>query len=178
MGFLFKSLTVLLMAGTVVLSASSAKVLNMEIQETIQKFNNRFKGARDFLSRTEGYLVFPNVYKAGFVVGGEYGEGGMVIKGKVVEYYKMFSASFGFQAGAQRKAIIIAFLTSNALESFRKSDKWKAGVDGSIAFVDWGGGIDLSTIDLKKSIVAIAFDQRGLMGSLSLEGAVFTKVRK
>jgi lipid-binding SYLF domain-containing protein len=178
MGILIKILAVLVFTGSITLSASSAKVLNMEVQETIQKSNKRFKGAKDFLSRTEGYLVFPNVYKAGFVIGGEYGEGGMVIKGKIAEYYKMLSASFGFQAGAQRKAIIIAFLTSNALESFRKSDKWKAGVDGSIAFVDWGGGIDLSTIDLKKSIVAIAFDQRGLMGSLSLEGAVFTKFKK
>jgi lipid-binding SYLF domain-containing protein len=171
-------MTTALLAGTLSLSASSKTVLNMEINETIQKFTRQIKGGREFLDKTVGYLVFPNIYKAGFVVGGEYGEGGMVIQGNIAEYYKLFAASFGFQLGAQKKSLIIAFFTPSALESFRKHDKWKAGVDGSVALIDQGAGIDISTVDLKKSIVAIAFDQKGLMGNLTLEGAVFTKVNK
>jgi hypothetical protein len=44
--------------------------------------------------------------------------------------------------------------------------------------VDWGGGIDLSSIDFKKTIVAFAFDNTGLMVNLSIDGSVFSKLKK
>jgi len=158
--------------------AESKEILNLEIKDTIQKFELKAKGAKEFLQKTNGYLVIPNFFKAGFIVGGGYGEGGLIIDGNITDYYSAISASFGFQAGAQKKSIIVAFLTQEALDSFRRRDKWKVGVDGSIAFVNWGGNIDLSTVDFKKSIVAFAFNNQGLMVSLSLDGTVFTKIYK
>ena len=52
-------------------------------------------------------LVFPTVLKAGFGVGGEYGEGAMRVGGKTVGYYNTVAASFGFQLGAQARSVII-----------------------------------------------------------------------
>jgi len=158
--------------------AESKEILNLEIKDTIHKFKLKARGAEEFLKKTNGYLVIPNFFKAGFIVGGGYGEGGLIIDGNITDYYSAISASFGFQAGAQKKSIIIAFLTKEALDSFRRRDKWKVGVDGSIAFVNWGRNIDLSTVDFKKSIIAFAFNNQGLMLSLSLDGTVFTKIYK
>ena len=168
----------LFFVGTQQAAAESKDVLNLQIKETVKKFEAQAKGGREFLAKANGYLVIPNLYKAGFIVGGGYGEGGMVIDDKIVEYYSMLTASIGFQAGAQKRSLIIAFLTHEALKSFRSSNKWKVGVDGSIAFVNWGGGVDLSTVDFKKSIVAFAFDNKGIMASLSLDGSVFNKLQK
>ncbi|ADV47266.1 YSC84-related protein [Nitratifractor salsuginis] len=190
--FKFKQFTALILftflAFSSFVSAESKQVLDMQIQETIKTFEKKVPGARDFLNRTEGYLVIPNLYKAGFVVGGEYGEGGLLVKDPlqpgqpshfhIAAYYSVVGASIGFQAGAQKRSIIVAFLTRPALESFMKSNKWKVGVDGSIAFVDVGGTLDLSTIDLKKSIVAFAFGNKGLMAGVSLDGSVFTRIKK
>jgi lipid-binding SYLF domain-containing protein len=159
-------------------SAESRQVLDLQVGETVKKFEQRVKGAEAFLKRTAGYLVIPNLYKAGFVVGGEYGEGALIKEGMVVDYYSIISASVGFQAGAQKRSLIIAFLTPEALRSFRASNKWKVGVDGSIAFVSWGGGVDISTVNFKKSIVAFAFDNKGLMAGISLDGSVFSRIRK
>ncbi|WP_457607703.1 lipid-binding SYLF domain-containing protein [Nitratifractor sp.] len=159
-------------------SAESKEVLDLQIKETVQSFIKQAKGGKEFLDKTAGYLVIPNLYKAGFVVGGEYGEGGLIVKGKIVDYYSVIGASIGFQAGAQKRSLLIAFLTQNALNHFRQSDKWKVGVDGSVAFVNWGGGIDLSTVNFKKDIVAFAFDSKGIMASLSLDGSVFNKIHK
>jgi len=170
--------SLLFFVGTQQATAESKQVLDLQIKETVQKFIQQAKGGKDFLAKTNGYLVIPNLYKAGFVVGGEYGEGGLIVNGKIVDYYSMLSASIGFLAGAQKRSIIIAFLTPEALQSFRSSNKWKVGVDGSVAFVNWGGGVDLSTIDFKKSIVAFAFDNKGLMANLSLDGSVFSKIQK
>jgi len=172
-----KLLIALMMLAGGYAAGESKQVLDLQVQETVKKFETRVKGGKAFLEKTAGYLVIPNLYKAGFVVGGEYGEGGLVVGNAPVDYYSIISASVGFQAGAQKRSLIIAFLTPEALRSFRAS-KWKAGVDGSIAFVNWGGGIDISTVDFKKSIVAFAFDNKGLMAGISLDGSVFSKIRK
>lgn len=182
-----KILLVLLTFGAFA-AAENKEILDMQIRETVKIFEQKVPGAHDFLNRTEGYLVIPNLYKAGFVVGGEYGEGGLLVKDPVqpgqpprfhiAAYYSVLGASVGFQAGAQKRSLIIAFLTRSALESFLRSNKWKVGVDGSIAFVDVGGTLDLSTIDLKKSIVAFAFGNKGLMAGVSLDGSVFTRINK
>ena len=172
------SIMVLFVVGTQYLSAASKEVLDLEIKETIQKFEKKAKGGKEFLDKQPGYLVIPNLYKAGFVVGGEYGEGGLIESNTITAYYQMVSASFGLEAGAQKRSLIIVFLTPSALESFKKSNKWKVGVDGSISLVDWGHTLDLSTIDFKKSIVAFAFDNKGLMASLSIDGSVFSKIKK
>jgi len=121
-------------------------------------------------------------------VGGEYGEGGLLVKDPtqpgqpprfhIAAYYSVVGASIGFQAGAQKRSVIIAFLTRHALESFLRSNKWKVGVDGTITFVDVGGSIDLSTVDFKKSIVAFAFGNKGLMAGVSLDGSVLTRIQK
>ncbi len=161
------------------LVAESKEVLDLQIKETISTFEKKAKGAKRFLEqKCAGYLVMPNIFKAGFIVGGEYGEGGLVIDGNIVEYYSIISASFGLQAGAQKRSMIIAFITQDALNSFRSHQQWKVGVDGSIAIANWGGGIDLSTVDFKKTIVAFVFNEQGLMASISLNGSIFKKIKK
>ena len=161
------------------LMAESKDILNLQIKDTIAKFEKRAKGGKAFLDKKcAGYLVMPNIYKAGFIVGGEYGEGGLVIDGNVTDYYSIVTASIGFQAGAQKRSMIIAFLTQDALNAFRQKNKWKVGVDGSISVADWGGGIDLSTVDFKQTVVAFVFDEKGLMANLSIDGSVFKKIKK
>ena len=91
------------------------------------------------------YWCFPSVYKAGFVLGGEYGTGALRIGGQTVDYYNTVGASFGFQIGAQSKTIVIAFMQQQALDTFRSSMGWEAGVDGSIAVIQVGVGASPST---------------------------------
>ncbi len=163
---------------TQLLQAASKEVLNVEIRETIKKFNKEVKGGAEFLRKSKGYLVFPNVYKAGFGIGGEYGEGALLVHDKIVGYYNTAGASFGFQLGAQRKSVIIAFLTQKALDDFRNSDGWKIGGDASVALVKWGVGEDVNTIDFKDPVVGFVFGNEGLMYNLTLEGSKITKIKK
>ncbi|WP_456432231.1 lipid-binding SYLF domain-containing protein [Nitratifractor sp.] len=175
--FLMSFLFVFFLTGTLV-HAETKEVLDLQIKQTVERFEKEAQGAKALLEKASGYLVIPNLYKAGLVIGGGYGEGGLVVGGKVVEYYNMITASIGFQAGVQKRSVILVFLTPDALENFRKKTKWKVGVDGSIAFVNWGGGIDLSTTNFKSSIVAFAFDNKGIMYNLSLDGSIFNKINK
>ena len=156
--------------------AASAEEINIKVDAALKRFQKEVPGGEDFLNKANGVLVFPTVIKAGFVIGGEYGEGALRVGGKTVDYYSTAAASIGFQLGAQSKTIVLVFLAEKALVNFRKSDGWKAGVDGSVAVVEWGVGEDINTVDIKEPIVGFVFSNQGLMFNLTLEGAKFTKL--
>jgi lipid-binding SYLF domain-containing protein len=127
--------------------------------------------AKDVGAKAAGILVFPNVVKAGFLFGAEYGEGALLVGGSSVAHYNIISASFGLQAGVQDESVALMFKTPEALNKFRASYGWKAGLDGSIAIVTVGAGGELDTETLQKPVVAFVFDNKGLMANLSLQGS-------
>ncbi len=158
--------------------AASAREIEVKVDATLERFVDEVKGGDEFLRQASGVLVFPSVFKAGIGIGGEYGEGALRVGGETVDYYSTAAASIGFQLGAQTKSIIIAFMTNEALQEFRASEGWKAGVDGSVALVEWGAGEDINTTDIKDPIVGFVFGNKGLMYNLTLEGSKFTKLDK
>jgi lipid-binding SYLF domain-containing protein len=159
-------------------AAASAQEIEIKVDAALELFREKVSGADEFLEAAEGVLVFPNVFKAGFVIGGEYGEGALRIAGKTVDYYNTAGASFGLQLGAQGRTVIIVFVQKDALDSFRASSGWEAGVDGSIALVELGAGASLNSTNVKDPIVGFIFGNKGLMYNLTLEGSKFTRLNK
>jgi lipid-binding SYLF domain-containing protein len=158
--------------------AETAKEIEVSADVSLESFTKEVKGAKEFLQASKGVLVLPRVYKAGFWLGGEYGEGALRIDGKTTDYYSLAAGSYGFQFGAQVKTVILVFLQNDALEKFRKDEGWKAGVDGSVAVADVGVGQAIDSATFKEPIIAFIIDQKGLMLNLTLEGAKFTKISK
>lgn len=158
--------------------AATAREIDVSVDVALERFTSEVKGSKEFLKSAKGVLVFPQVIKAGFVVGGEYGEGALRIGGKSVDYYSTVAGSFGLQLGAQAKTIILVFMQGEALDNFRKSDGWEVGVDGSVALVTIGAGGSIDTTNIKSPIVAFVFGQKGLMFNLTLEGSKFTKLKR
>lgn len=156
----------------------SIDALSIQTDQTLRDFERVIVGGDTFLQKSEGVLVFPAVIKVGAGFGGKYGEGILKVDGKTVDYYSTAGASLGFQFGIQRKSIVIVFLDKAALWSFRHSDGWQAGVDGSIAIAEWGIGEDINTIEIDSPVVAFAFDNQGFMYNLTLEGTKFTRLSR
>ena len=157
--------------------SETAREIDVSVDVALERFNKEIPGADSFVKKAKGVLVFPKVIKAGFVVGGEYGEGALRVGGKTIEYYNTIAGSLGFQLGAQTKTIILVFTKKRALRKFRRSDGWKAGVDGSVALISLGAGDSLDTFNAKDPIVAFVFGQKGLMYNLTLEGSKFNRIR-
>ncbi|WP_136798809.1 MULTISPECIES: YSC84-related protein [Desulfosediminicola] len=158
--------------------AKSARQIDIEVDAALKSFTLNVSGGQQFLNSARGVLVFPSVLKGGFVVGGEYGEGALLVGGKTVDYYNTASASIGFQLGAQAKTIIMVFMDDYALHKFRASDGWEAGVDGSVALVEWGAAKNLSTTKVQDPIIGFVFNNKGLMYNLTVEGSKFSKIRR
>jgi lipid-binding SYLF domain-containing protein len=159
-------------------SAATAREIDVGVDVALERFHKEVHGSEGLLKKSKGVLVLPKVYKAGFGIGGEYGEGALRINGKTVDYYNTAAASIGFQLGAQVKTIILVFMSDKSLKEFRSGEGWEAGVDGSVALVTLGMGDSLDTTNVKDPIVGFILGQKGLMYNLTLEGSKFTKMDK
>jgi len=158
--------------------AASKAELNAKVKATLTTFYSQVKSGRELANKASAILVFPDVFKAGFGVGGEYGEGAMLEHGKTTGYYNTASASIGFQIGAQMKSQIIMFMTRDALRTFKSSDGWKAGVDGSVALITVGVGGEIDSNTVKDPIIGFIFSNKGLMYNLTFEGSKITRIKK
>ena len=148
------------------------------MHETLDRFFYKVRGARELAHKAVGILVFPSVVKAGFGVGGEYGEGALRVRGETVGYYNTVSASFGFQLGVQERSVIIMFMTPQALDQFRRTAGWKVGVDGSVAIITVGIGGSIDTNKITSPVVGFILDPKGLMYNLTLEGSKISRISK
>jgi len=158
--------------------AKSAREIDTSVDVCLERFYKQVKGAKEFAKGAKGLLVMPNVVKAGFFVGGQYGEGALRVAGKTKGYYNLVSGTFGLTFGGQSQDIIIAFMTEEALKQFQGSEGWEAGVDANVAMVNVGAGGDIDTTTARNPVVGFVFDTKGLMADISLKGAKFTKLKK
>lgn len=158
--------------------AATKQVIDSRVAAALEEFKEKSPAGAILLRKAKGILVFPKVVKAGFGIGGEFGEGALLMSGKTVDYYNIASGSFGFQFGAQVKKEVILFLDRDTLRQFRESDGWQAGVDGSIALVEFGAERGIDTTTAREPIVGFVFSHKGLMYNLSFEGSKITKVKR
>ncbi len=127
--------------------------------------------AREHVARAQGVLIFPEAVSGGFIVGVEHGKGVLRVGGENAGYYSTSAGSFGLQAGAQSRSIIILFMTPEALNDFRNSSGWTAGVDATVAVATVGANGRIDTSTMKQPVVAFSLTNAGLMAGVSLEGA-------
>lgn len=173
---LFIGLVLLLPARA--LWADSKEVIDAGSAEALVKLRSHSTKAGELLDKAAGTLVFPDVVKMGFGVGGEYGEGSLLVPGKPTSYFVTAGASFGLQVGVQKKSEVILFMTKEALGKFQNSNGWKVGVDGSVALVKIGVDGSIDTQTLRESVIGFVFSNTGLMYNLTLEGSKITRIAR
>ncbi len=155
--------------------AASASELNRNVHRALNALFQASPAAVKLSKEAAGILVFPKIYKAGFIIGGQYGEGALVVRGKIVAYYQSAGGSYGLQAGAQAYGYALFFMTKDALKYLNKSDGWEIGVGPSIVVVDQGMAKSFTTTTGKDNIYAFFFNQEGLMAGLGIQGNKITK---
>ncbi len=158
--------------------AASKAEIDARVHEAIQDLYKTSPAAKELTAKSTGMIVFPNILKAGLGIGGEYGEGALLVGERIVAYYNIASASIGFQLGVQEKSVAILFMTAESLAKFRDSNGWKAGVDGSVAIATLGVGKEIDTETARKPIIGFVYSNKGLMYNLTLEGSKITRIEK
>lgn len=144
------------------------------------KSDQRWKTSFDpELAKARAVLVVPDLYKAGFVLGGQFGNGVLLVRGKdgnfsYPAFYTLSGGSVGLQIGAEDVSVAFLIMTDKGLEAVMQ-DKFKIGGEMQVALAVVGGGEGVSSgSNMAADIRAYAYGAIGLYGSLSLEGAVIS----
>lgn len=156
--------------------AGSKAEIDRSVDAALKNLMAATPAAKELAGIAKGILVFPRIVKAGFIVGGQAGEGGLVKNGKIESYYNTVALSYGMQAGAQAFGYALFFTNDAAMAYLDRSSGWEIGVGPGITVVDQGMAQSLTTTTANEGIYAFFFDQKGLMAGAGLQGSKITRI--
>jgi SH3 domain-containing YSC84-like protein 1 len=159
-----------------------AKNLTVTAAQTVERFrlHKDLKEFSGLLDQAHAVVILPTVIKAGFLAGGEAGNGVLSVRSGngswgQPAFFTLGAASFGLQFGVQDTAIVLIIRSADALQSVLKH-QGKLGADTGATVGVVGVGMEASiTTNLGADIVAFASSNIGAYLGASLEGAVLAK---
>jgi lipid-binding SYLF domain-containing protein len=157
--------------------AASGHLLDQDAEAALNSLYSNHAGAKALGAKASGILVFPSITKAGFIIGGQGGDGTLFEKGKPTRHYNSGAVSVGLQAGVQTYGYALFFLTPEDLNYLKSSNGWSLGTGPSLVVADAGFGADPSTMTARKGVYAFIFDQKGLMAGMGLVGQKITPIK-
>jgi lipid-binding SYLF domain-containing protein len=166
----------IVVASTPLVQAADWQKLDRSAATALEKLTASNTTAKLLAEQAKAVLVFPNIVKAGFLFGGQMGDGVLMENGRPVGHYNSVAASYGLQAGVQVFGYALFFMNDAALAYLGKSDGWEVGVGPSIVVVDEGVGKSLTSTTLTHDVYAFIFSQKGLMAGLGIQGSKITKL--
>ncbi len=158
-------------AATLLTTQDASASLTSEARAALRQLIAQNPAARGVSEKALGVLVFPNVVKAGFIFGGQSGQGILFYGDKPAGRYRTTAASYGLQAGAQKFGYALFFMNQKALDWVNAAHGWSIGSAPSLVVVDQGMARTMNTETLHSGIYAFTFDQRGLMGGIGIQGS-------
>lgn len=142
-----------------------------QAQAALQQLVGSTPAAHALQSRAKAVVVFPDITKAGLIIGAEGGKGVMFSPdGRVLGYYRARAVSYGLQAGAQTFSEALFLLTDSAITELTSGAGLSVGSGPSVVVVDAGLAKSLTTTTLKSDVYAFLFGQQGLMAGIGLQG--------
>jgi lipid-binding SYLF domain-containing protein len=145
-----------------------------QVKITIARFLEKDPSLNKFFDQAYGYVVFPNVGKGAYIVGGGYGKGIVYEKGISIGYATIMQASVGLQIGGQGFSEIIFFKDKYTLDYFRQGN-YELSAQASAVAVNMGVA---ANSDYSEGVAVFTLPKVGLMAEASIGGQKFTFEQK
>ncbi|MEL6265121.1 MAG: lipid-binding SYLF domain-containing protein [Pseudomonadota bacterium] len=158
--------------------AESAAELDAKVAAALDALYASEPGTRDLAAQSKAIMVFPEIVKGGVIIGGQYGEGALLIDGATQGYYSIASASFGLQFGGQTYGYAMFILTDAGLQYLKDTKGLELGVGPTIVGGDKGWSNSLGTNDIQGDIAPVFFGQEGVMVGGGIQGSKITPVER
>jgi lipid-binding SYLF domain-containing protein len=172
------ALCLLFSMGAAPANAASAGEIDQSADAALKALYEKFPAAQTLSKDAKGILVFPEIVKGGFIIGGLYGEGALRKGSSTLGYYSTVAASYGLQAGLQKYGYALIFMRDSDLRYLDRSDGWELGVGPNITVVDAGMAKSITTTTGRSGVYAFFFSQKGLMAGMGLQGSKITRINK
>jgi SH3 domain-containing YSC84-like protein 1 len=135
-----------------------------------------FGNARQLLHRARAVLIVPRLYKGGFIVGGEGGNGVLLVRGSGntwsdPAFYGIGAASFGLQAGLEQSETVLLVMTQKGLDALLR-DQFKIGAQAGIAVANLGSGVEGAIGGASPPDIVVWSSSSGVYAGISLDGSV------
>lgn len=161
------------------LTAGSAEVQTVvESRQTLAEFGGQHMESIPprMLQAAEGIAIFPGMIKGGFILGGNFGKGVLLVRRADRSWsppvmVSMGGGSIGFQAGVQSADIVLIFATPRSLQGILNGQKVTLGADASVALGPVGGQASAGTDGRLGAEIYSYARSRGLFLGVSLGGA-------
>ncbi|MDD5439119.1 MAG: lipid-binding SYLF domain-containing protein [Candidatus Omnitrophica bacterium] len=131
----------------------------------------------DLLKNCEGIAIFPSTISGGFVIGGEYGQGILMVRDEKTgawsspAVFNLIGGSFGWQIGGQATDVVLLVMNRRSIDGILQG-KFKLGADAAVSAGPVGRNAQAATdVQLKGGILSYS-RSRGLFAGAKLEGAV------
>lgn len=152
-------------------------------------------GASNMFNSAYGYAIFPTIGKAGFIVGGAYGEGRVYQQGTYIGDTTMAQATVGFQLGGSGFSQVIFFRNEYALHQFTKGN-FEFGAEAQAVVLTAAAGATAKTVGSSatasggknnaatagngyyKGMATFTITKGGLMYEASIGGQKFSFTRR
>ncbi len=157
---------------------ASKSEIDRDSKAALETLYEKSPVARELQKTAKGILVFPKIVKAGFMFGGQSGDGALFKNGELVEYYNSSAASYGLQIGLQTFGYALFFMTDEDLNYLEKSKGWEIGSGPTLVVGDQGISGAFTTTTIQKGVQGFFFSQQGLMAGIGLQGTKITKINK
>jgi lipid-binding SYLF domain-containing protein len=176
MGFLLVALALLVAAPAF---ADDQQELVDKARLTVDRLRhdaNLGKSVSTMLGRAKAVLIVPNLWRAGFILGGAGGSGVLLAKGadgawSAPAFYGFGGGSIGFQIGAEMQELMLIVLTDGGLAKIM-DNQVKLGADLTFALGPVGAGLGgATTPNFGADLVAYS-TSIGLYGGVNLEGGL------
>lgn len=142
----------------------SSDKMQLDVKVAILDIKARDPGIQAFFDNSAGYAVYPSVGKGGFIVGGAFGRGLVLVNEQVDGYTSLSQATIGLQIGGQKYAQFIFFKDETALNHFKRGN-FEFGAQASAVAITAGASAD-AAYDTGVAVFTVA------AGGLMLEGTV------
>lgn len=168
----FKSiivLSILLLVSTVTAQTQKDNKLIEDAKIAKQTLLKTDATLERFFNKSAGYVIFPNVGKGGFIIGGASGNGVVYEEGKAVGMADLKKLNIGLQAGGQAIIEVIFFETSVDVDRF-KAGKFEFAAEASAVALKSGIAVNAK---YKDGVAVFALPKAGLMADASVGGQKF-----
>jgi len=177
----------LLLAATIIAGLAPAFALADSPQELVDSSTLALESLLDgnegaqvqpFLQRAKAVVICPNIFRAGFILGGEGGGCVMVSRAAAGSwsdpaFYGLGSGSFGLQAGIQNAKVLMLIMTNGGLNALLNS-QFKIGADAGLTVATLGAGVNGSMSTALDADILTFSKTQGLYGGVSLQGSILS----
>lgn len=139
------------------------------------RHDKEFGNATQLLRRAKAVMIVPSLIKGGFVVGGEGGNGVLMVHGSTgwsaPAFYALGAASFGLQVGLEQSEVILLIISQKGLEGILRNE-FKIGAQAGVSVATLGSGVEGALSGASVPDIIVWSSSTGLYGGLTIDGSI------